>query len=79
MKSTVPWVQDEVRCGGSRRTGPASHINIGHDRFQSGIPERGFAIEDFMKPDSIIVGVDDAQSADTMRQLYSRSIAIAID
>jgi len=33
--------------------------------------KEGFAIEDFMKPDRIIVGVDDAQSAETMRQLYT--------
>ena len=33
--------------------------------------KEGFAVEDFMKPDRIIVGVDDAQSAETMRQLYA--------
>jgi len=33
--------------------------------------KEGFAVEDFMKPDRIIVGVDDAQSAEMMRQLYA--------
>ena len=33
--------------------------------------KEGFAVEDFMKPDRIIVGVDDSQSAEIMRQLYA--------
>ncbi len=33
--------------------------------------KEGFAVDDFMKPDRIVVGVDDAQSTDTLRQLYA--------
>jgi len=33
--------------------------------------KEGYAVEDFMRPDRIIVGVDDARSAELMRQLYA--------
>lgn len=33
--------------------------------------KEGAAIEDFMKPDRIVVGVDDAQAAEKMRRLYA--------
>jgi UDPglucose 6-dehydrogenase len=33
--------------------------------------KEGAAVDDFMKPDRIVVGVDDAQSTETLRQLYA--------
>ncbi|HEU0204360.1 MAG TPA: UDP-glucose/GDP-mannose dehydrogenase family protein [Burkholderiaceae bacterium] len=33
--------------------------------------KEGFAVDDFMKPDRIIIGVDDAGAADTLRSLYA--------
>jgi UDPglucose 6-dehydrogenase len=33
--------------------------------------KEGYAVDDFMKPDRIIVGVDDARSTEQMRQLYA--------
>jgi len=33
--------------------------------------KEGFAIEDFMRPDRIVIGVDDPRSADTLRALYA--------
>ena len=33
--------------------------------------KEGFAVNDFMRPDRVIVGVDDAGSADTLHTLYS--------
>jgi UDPglucose 6-dehydrogenase len=32
--------------------------------------KQGAAIEDFMKPDRVVIGVDDQRSADVMRELY---------
>jgi UDPglucose 6-dehydrogenase len=33
--------------------------------------KEGYAVDDFMKPDRIVVGVDDARSTELMRQLYA--------
>jgi UDPglucose 6-dehydrogenase len=32
--------------------------------------KEGFAVEDFMKPDRIVVGIDDPHAGETLRQLY---------
>src|SRR6202008_3285529 len=32
--------------------------------------KQGAAIEDFMKPDRVVIGADDQRSADVMRELY---------
>ena len=72
VKSTVPvGTNDQVRT--------ALRSELGRRRQQLSVttasnPEflkEGFAVEDFMKPDRIIIGVDDAQSAEVMRQLYA--------
>ena len=70
VKSTVPvGTNDQVRAAIlselDRRRGQASVTTASNPEFL----KEGFAVEDFMKPDRIIVGVDDAQSAETMRQL----------
>ena len=51
---------------------------IRNDRLESRISERGFAVEDFMKPDRIIVGVDDAQSGEQCGSCMRRSTETAI-
>ena len=72
VKSTVPvGTNDQVRAALRSeldgRRGQASVTTASNPEFL----KEGFAVEDFMKPDRIIVGVDDAQSAETMRQLYA--------
>jgi UDPglucose 6-dehydrogenase len=32
--------------------------------------KEGFAVDDFMRPDRVVVGVDDEESAETLRELY---------
>ena len=72
VKSTVPvGTNDQVRA--------AIRSELDERRKQITVtiasnPEflkEGFAVDDFMKPDRIIVGVDDAQSAEMLRQLYA--------
>ena len=72
VKSTVPvGTNDEVRAAIQseidERRKPISATTASNPEFL----KEGFAVEDFMKPDRIIVGVDDAQSAEVMRQLYA--------
>jgi UDPglucose 6-dehydrogenase len=71
VKSTVPvGTNDQVRSALAeelRRRGVQLHVTTASN------PEflkEGFAVDDFMKPDRIIVGVDDARSTETLRALY---------
>jgi UDPglucose 6-dehydrogenase len=72
IKSTVPvGTNDQVRAvlqEELRRRGLELHVTTASN------PEflkEGFAVDDFMKPDRIIVGTDDARSTETLRALYS--------
>jgi len=72
VKSTVPvGTSDRVRAALGeelRRRGVQYHVTTASN------PEflkEGFAIEDFMKPDRIVVGTDDARSTETLRALYA--------
>jgi UDPglucose 6-dehydrogenase len=72
VKSTVPvGTNDQVRAALAdelRRRGVQLHVTTTSN------PEflkEGFAVDDFMKPDRIIVGVDDARSTETLRALYA--------
>jgi len=72
VKSTVPvGTNDQVRAALSeelRRRGVALHVTTASN------PEflkEGFAVEDFMKPDRIVVGTDDVHSTETLRALYA--------
>jgi UDPglucose 6-dehydrogenase len=72
VKSTVPvGTNDKVRAvlhEELRRRGVASQVTTASN------PEflkEGFAVDDFMKPDRIIVGTDDARSTETLRALYA--------
>jgi UDPglucose 6-dehydrogenase len=72
VKSTVPvGTSDKVRAALDdelRRRGLQLHVTTASN------PEflkEGFAVEDFMKPDRIVVGVDDARSTETLRALYA--------
>jgi len=71
VKSTVPVgtndrvravLQEELAARGVRcRVSVASNPEF---------LKEGFAVDDFMRPDRIIVGVDDAHAAETLRALY---------
>jgi UDPglucose 6-dehydrogenase len=72
VKSTVPvGTNDQVRAAIRQELearGVKHHVTTASN------PEflkEGFAVDDFMKPDRIIAGVDDPKSAETMRQLYA--------
>jgi len=72
VKSTVPvGTNDQVRAAVKQELaarGVKFHVTTASN------PEflkEGFAVDDFMKPDRIIVGVDDPKSAEMMRQLYA--------
>jgi len=72
VKSTVPvGTNDTVRAALNeelRQRGAALRVTTASN------PEflkEGFAVDDFMKPDRIIVGTDDAHSTETLRALYS--------
>ncbi len=68
MKSTVPvgttlGVRDRIRA----RVGPAISFTVADN------PEflkEGAAIEDFMKPDRVVVGIDDESASEAFRLLY---------
>jgi UDPglucose 6-dehydrogenase len=66
-KSTVPvGTSDKVRDA-ILETAPNGHFDVVSN------PEflrEGFAVEDFMKPDRIVVGTSNNASAETMRDLY---------
>jgi UDPglucose 6-dehydrogenase len=72
VKSTVPvGTNDQVRA--AMREVLAVRDATFHVTTASN-PEflkEGFAVDDFMKPDRIVVGVDDLKSTETMRQLYA--------
>ena len=71
VKSTVPvGTNDQVRTALRSELGRRRQLSVTTASNPEFLKE-GFAVEDFMKPDRIIVGVDDAQSAETMRQLYA--------
>ena len=72
VKSTVPvGTNDRVRAAiRTELDGRRKQITVTTASNPEFLKE-GFAVEDFMKPDRIIVGVDDTQSAATMRQLYA--------
>lgn len=72
VKSTVPvGTNDEVRAALREELaarGAAFKVTTASN------PEflkEGFAVDDFMRPDRIIVGVDDHDAAETMRVLYA--------
>ena len=72
VKSTVPvGTNDQVRIAlRSELDGQRRQVRVTTASNPEFLKE-GFAVEDFMKPDRIIVGVDDTQSAEMMRQLYA--------
>jgi UDPglucose 6-dehydrogenase len=72
LKSTVPvgtndMVRTELRRELSARGVTVSVTTASNPEFL----KEGFAVDDFMKPDRIVVGVDDAHSTELMRQLYA--------
>jgi len=70
-KSTVPVTTSEKVRAAIQLELEKRGVNIQY--FVSSNPEflkEGAAIEDFMKPDRIVVGVDDPEAEDIMRRLY---------
>ena len=72
VKSTVPvGTNDRIRAAISaelKARGAAPHVALASN------PEflkEGFAVEDFMKPDRIIVGADDQAAEQALRHLYA--------
>jgi len=71
-KSTVPvGTGDKVRAAIadelSKRGAVTPYAVVSNPEFL----KEGAAVEDFMKPDRIVVGVDDAKATELMRQLYA--------
>jgi UDPglucose 6-dehydrogenase len=72
LKSTVPVgtndlvraaLQEELRARGvSCKVTTASNPEF---------LKEGFAVDDFMRPDRVVIGVDDEHSTETLRELYS--------
>ena len=72
VKSTVPvGTNDQVRAALLSELDRRSKKSVVATASNPEFLKEGFAVEDFMKPDRIIVGVDDARSAEAMRQLYA--------
>lgn len=72
LKSTVPvGTGDKVRAALNeelaRRGTSVTVLTASNPEFL----KEGFAVEDFMRPDRIIVGVDDPRAAEMMRVLYA--------
>lgn len=70
-KSTVPvgtadTVRDVVGQELRRRAAPLDFSVVSNPEFL----KEGSAIEDFMRPDRIVIGVNDARSEEAMRRLY---------
>jgi UDPglucose 6-dehydrogenase len=72
VKSTVPvGTNDRVRATLDEELG---RRGVGFKVSTASNPEflkEGFAVDDFMRPDRIIVGVDDPHAADVLRTLYA--------
>jgi len=71
-KSTVPvGTADKVRAAMAdelaKRGADIAYAVVSNPEFL----KEGAAVEDFMKPDRIVVGVDDARATELMRQLYA--------
>ncbi len=71
-KSTVPvGTADKVRAviaaELAQRGAATSYAVVSNPEFL----KEGAAVDDFMKPDRIVVGVDDAKATELMRQLYA--------
>ena len=66
-KSTVPvGTAERVRAEIAKHTTTTFHICANPEFLKEGA-----AVEDFMKPDRVVVGVDSAEATDVMAQLYA--------
>lgn len=71
-KSTVPvgtgdMVENVINEGISARGADVPYIVVSNPEFL----KEGAAIEDFMKPDRIVIGTDDDEAVEVMRELYA--------
>jgi UDPglucose 6-dehydrogenase len=66
-KSTVPvGTAERVRAEIAKQTGTAFHVCANPEFLKEGA-----AVEDFMKPDRVVVGVDGPEAAEIIGQLYA--------
>jgi UDPglucose 6-dehydrogenase len=70
-KSTVPvgtadLVKDEIQAALDERAFPAEFDVVSNPEFL----KEGAAVEDFMKPDRVVVGTDNPRTAELLRNLY---------
>ena len=71
-KSTVPvGTADKVKAAVQRELRERGVDHAFHVVSNPEFLKEGAAIDDFMRPDRIVVGVDDERAADVMRQLYA--------
>ncbi len=72
VKSTVPvGTNDRVRAALAEEIAKRGVAVRATTASNPEFLKEGFAVEDFMRPDRIVVGIDDAHSAEVMRQLYA--------
>lgn len=66
VKSTVP-VGTNAKLRARLNDGPIKHMTASNPEFL----KEGYAVEDFMKPDRVVVGVREAEAAEALRELHS--------
>ncbi|MEG0821743.1 MAG: UDP-glucose/GDP-mannose dehydrogenase family protein [Burkholderiaceae bacterium] len=72
VKSTVPvGTNDRVRAAMAEELAARGVAIRATTASNPEFLKEGYAVEDFMRPDRIVVGVDDPSSAETMRHLYA--------
>lgn len=72
-KSTVPVGTAAIVLGRLRELAPTrDHVSV---VWNPEFLREGFAIEDTLHPDRIVAGVDDARSADLVREIYAPMLA----
>lgn len=73
-RRTIVVVKSTVPVGVTHEVGERIRERAGHDRFHiANNPEflkEGAALNDFLRPDRVVVGVEDEETGDVMREIY---------